>query len=332
MGESVKRIVLLGNRLFMKFPSLAYFQRRADEIPATVVSTDGMDEAETRQAVRGASALVLIGHPVPRDLINEAQELEFIMTLSVGFDVVDVAAATERKIPVSNCPLYCSEEVAQHAITLALTVGRKIHELIPHVRDGGWDYKQARPVHSLTNRRFAILGLGRIGRQSARIARGLGMRVLAYDPYLDDDIFRHLEVERCYELADLLSQADYLTVHTPLTDETWHLLDRDSLALLPAHAVVVNTARGGIIDREALEEALSSGAIGGAGVDVLESEPPTGHERLLSLPNAVVTPHIAWYSEESHEHNMTLGMDELVRVLTGYRPRYVVNPQIFSRR
>lgn len=328
----MNKVVLLGKRLFMKFPDLDYFRQRVAEVDGRVVSTVDMSDEEIRHEITDAAALVLIGHPVPSRMIDAARSCRFIMTLSVGFDVVDVKAATARRIPVSNCPLYCSEEVAQHALTLALAVGRKIHELIPHVRGGGWDYKQARPVLSLRGRRFAIIGLGRIGRHSARMARALGMNVVAYDPYVDDDIFALLGVERSYELEPMVESADYLTIHSPLTDETWHLIDGALLSLMQSHAVLINTARGPIVDQEALERALQEGRIGGAGIDVLEVEPPRGDEALLTLPNAVVTPHIAWYSEESHRQNTILGMDELVRVLSGKRPRYVVNPQIFARR
>jgi len=328
----VNKVVLLGNRLFMKFPDLGYLQMRAAEADATIVSTKGFSDDEILEELRDASAIVLIGHPVTDAMMDAAPQCKLIMTLSVGFDVVDVAAATARGIPVSNSPVYCSEEVAQHAITLALAVGRKIHELIPHTHAGGWDYKQVRPIHTFRNRRYGIIGLGRIGRHSARLAQGLGMSVVAYDPYVDDDIFEMLQVERSYELSPMLQEVDYLTIHSPLTDETYHLIDGAALALMQPNTVVINTARGAIIDIPALERALQSGTIGGAGIDVLEVEPPEGTEPLLTLPNAIVTPHIAWYSEESHHQNMVLGMDELVRVLTGLRPRYVVNPQIFSRR
>lgn len=316
----------------MKFPDMEYFQSRAAEADARIVSTQGMSDEQILSELRDAAAIVVIGHPITREMIRTAAGCRFIMTLSVGYDVVDLATATERKIPVSNCPLYCSEEVADHALTLTLTVARKIHELIPHVRDGGWDYKQTRPVRAFRTATMGVLGLGRIGRITARKAQALGMDVIGYDPYVDDDIFALHQVEREYEFETFLERVDYLSVHCPLTDETWHMIDAKALSRMKPHAVIVNTARGPIIDREALEEALETSMIGGAGIDVLPQEPPRGDEPLLTLPNAVVTPHIAWYSEESHERNRQQGMDELVRVLQGKRPRYVVNPEIFSRR
>ncbi len=326
------KVLLLGNRLFMKFPDHDYFSQRAAEVSATIVSGQGLSEEQVLQEAKEASALVLIAYPISRQIIEATQRCCLIMTLSVGYDVVDVDTATERGIVVSNCPVYCTEEVAEHALTLALTVSRKIHELIPHVRGGGWDYKQTRPIHSFRTRRFGVVGLGRIGRQSALRAQALGMTPVAYDPYVDDDIFESLGVERQYDLYPFLNSVDFVSIHCPLNDETWHLLDAEAFAQMKPNAVVINTARGSIIDQPALEKALTDGVIGGAGIDVLETEPPTGKEALLDLPNAVVTPHIAWYSEESHERNQRLAMDELIRVLEGKRPRYIVNPQIYSRR
>lgn len=329
---AMHRVVLIGNRLFMKFPDFSYLEERVSEVGGELVITKGFSDSRIVETLRDASAIVVIGHPITREMIEAGSGLKLIMTLSVGYDVVDLTAATERRIPVGNSPTYCSEEVAEHALTLAMSVSRKIHELIPHVRDGGWDYKQTRPIHAFRTRTYGIVGLGRIGRVGARKAQALGMKVAAYDPYVDDDVFAMLDVERYYDWKPFLEAADIVSVHAPLTSETWHMLDDDAFKHMRNNAVVVNTARGGIVDREALERALTNGSIAGAGIDVLETEPPTGDEPLLRLPNAIVTPHIAWYSEESHRQNEILGMDELVRVLKGQRPRYIVNPEIFARK
>lgn len=328
----MRRVLFLGDRLFMKFPSFEYFRKRMAQIDAEVVLTQGMSDQEVIELAADATALVDIARPITAEIIEACTHCKLIMMMSVGFDAVDVAAATQRGIPVSNCPVYCSSEVAEHALTLALALTRKIHTLHDHVRESGWDYKQARTIHSHRTLTYGVLGLGRIGRQSAQKAAALGMHVVAYDPYVDDDIFAHLGVERIYDFEPFLQACDVLTVHSPLNDETWHMIDAEALSQMKPTAVLVNTARGSIVDQRALEDALESGRIAGAGIDVLETEPPTGTERILTLPNAIVTPHVAWYSEESHEQNMIDGMDELERVLTGRRPRYIVNPQIYSRR
>jgi D-3-phosphoglycerate dehydrogenase len=250
----------------------------------------------------------------------------------VGYDCVDVAAATEKGIPVCNTPAYCTDEVANHAMTLILSVARKLHLILPKTRNGVWDYKFTRPIFNFRDKRLGIIGLGRIGRAVVPKAKGFGMRVLAYDPYLDDDLFELLGVERHYELFDMLKDADYVTVHAPLTPETYHMIDARALDCMKPQAVLVNTSRGPIVNEQALCRALEAGTIAGVGIDVLEHEPPAPDSPLLSLENALVTPHIAWYSEESHEADMIQGMDELVRVLADHRPRFIVNPEIFGRR
>ena len=174
------------------------------------------------------------------------------------------------------------------------------------------------------------MGLGKIGRTVVPKARGFGMNVAAYDPYVDDDIFEMLGVERKYELDDLVSDADYFTIHSLLTRETRGLIGLNEFRQMKEHAVIVNTARGPIIDEEALATALDEDMIAGAGIDVFSIEPPSANHPLIRSPKTIVTPHIAWYSEKSFEANMVLGMDELTRVLSGLRPRHIVNPGIFG--
>ena len=328
----MNKVIFTGQRLFMKFPQLDYFEGRMAEADGLLVCVRDESPLALREQAGDAAAVVVIARPVDRQLIEAMERCRLILTLSVGYDCVDVSAATERGIPVCNTPAYCTDEVANHAMTLILAVSRKLHLILPKTREGLWDYKFARPILNFRDKCLGILGLGRIGRAIVPKAKGFGMRVAAYDPYLDDDLFALLGVKRCYELSDLLREVDYLTIHAPLTAETHHLIDGPALRCMKPQAVLVNTARGPIVDEAALCEALRQGAIAGAGIDVLESEPPPASNPLLGLENALVTPHIAWYSEESHEADMVQGMDELVRVLTGHRPRFVVNPEIFGRR
>ncbi|MBN1837189.1 MAG: C-terminal binding protein [Spirochaetales bacterium] len=326
----MNKVIFAGQRLFMKFPKLEYFESRMSEADAELVCVRDESPGALIEAARDAAAVAVIARPIDRRLIETMERCRLILTLSVGYDCVDVAAATERGIPVCNTPAYCTDEVAGHAMTLALAVARKLHLILPRTRQGVWDYKFTRPLFSFRDKLLGIIGLGRVGRAVVPKAKGFGMRVAAYDPYLDDDLFALLGVERCYELADLLTRADYLTVHAPLTGETFHMLDEGALALMKPHAVLVNTARGPIVDEQALCKALETGGIAGAGIDVLDKEPPASDSPLLGLENALVTPHVAWYSEESHEADMVQGMDELVGVLTGHRPRFIVNPEIFG--
>ena len=323
--------MLAGERLFLKFPGLDYFHRRSREIDGRIVSAEGQDDAAFAAEVRDADAVVLIARKISRQIIAGMQNCKLIMTLSVGYDCVDVKTAAEKGIPVCNSPTYCSDDVANHSMMLILALSRKLHLLMDETNGGGWDYKVSKPVYNYSDKTLGIIGLGKIGRKLLPKAKGFGMKVAAYDPYVADDIFELLGVERKYELTDLLPEADYLTVHAPLTGETNRMIGKHALALMKKDAVIVNTARGAIIDEEALAEALNAGRLGGAGVDVLVKEPPAEDHPLIKCKNAVVTPHVAWYSEESFEKNVVLGMDELVRVLQGRRPRYIVNPEIFGK-
>jgi D-3-phosphoglycerate dehydrogenase len=327
----MKKIVFAGDRLFMKFPELGYFQERAREADARVVAVHTPDDEAFIGEVRDASAIAVIARKLTANIIRRLERCELILTFSVGYDCVDRAAASEKGIPVCNTPAYCSDEVANHAMTLILALARKIPLIIPVTKSAGWDYAFTRPIYNFRGKNFGIIGLGKIGRKIVAKARGFGMKVMAYDPYVEDDIYTLLAVERKYELSDLLREADYLTIHAPLTPETFHMIDERTLSMMKPHAVLVNTARGSIIHHDALVHALEEGKIAGAGIDVLEKEPPAPDNPLLALPNALVTPHVAWYSEESHRADMEQGMDEIIRVLSGRRPRYITNPEIFGR-
>ena len=326
----MEKVVFTGHRLFMKFPNLVYFEKRLKDIGCELVSVNDEGDEVLKAQVKDAVAVVLIARTLDADIIGALERCKIILTLSVGYDCVDVGAATDKLIPVCNTPAYCTDEVANHAITLLLALARKIHLILPKSRDAVWDYKYTKPIFNFKDKTLGIVGLGRVGRALVPKAKGFGMKVCAYDPYVEDDIYALLEVERKYEFDELLGDSDYISIHAPLTPETFHLIDAAALGKMKKHAIIVNTARGPIIDEGALCEALDRGSIGAAGIDVLETEPPAANNPLLSKENALVSPHVAWYSEESFEADMIDGMDELERVLRGQRPRFIVNPEIFG--
>lgn len=328
----MKKVIFTGFRIFVKFKDFTYFENRAAEAGLEIVYVRSENDEDLIKEARNASAIVLIARNITSQIIDSMEKCELILTLSVGYDCVDVTAATAKKIPVCNTPAYCTDEVANHAITLVLSVARKIHLIIPNTRNAIWDYAYTKPVYNFKDKTFGIIGLGRIGRAIVQKAKGFQMKIAAYDPYVDDDIFRLKDVERKYELEDLLRESDYITIHAPLTPETYHMIDEKAFDIMKDSAVIVNTARGAIIDQEALCRALEGGKIAGAGIDVLEKEPPSKDTPLIKLNNAVVTPHIAWYSVESFKRDMVHGMEELINVLNGHRPRHIVNPEIFGMR
>jgi len=327
-----KRIVTAGDRVYMKFFDMDFFKVRAKEADADLVPFKGFDDERFREAISEADALILIDRPLTRDHMMVMERCRIVLALEVGYDFIDVQAASERGIIVSNVPIYCTEQVALHALTLLLASNRKLKTLQAETAQGGWDYNVCKPLYELEGRKLGIVGLGRIGRALVPKARGVGLEIISYDPYLADDIFTLNGVHRCYELDDLLGEADFISLHVPLTEETFHMIGEREFAKMKREALIINTCRGKVIDEKALYKALKNNIIAGSGVDVLEREPPDPSNPILSLENLIVTPHVAWYSENSMERLKNLGMDEVVRVLKGKRPRFVVNPEVLYRK
>ncbi|MEE8591336.1 MAG: C-terminal binding protein [Spirochaetia bacterium] len=323
-----RKIVTAGDRVYLKYFDLQFFHDKAREAEAELVPFKELNEDKFKEVIASADALVVIDRPIRKDHLNVMSRCKIIQALEVGYDFIDVVAATEKGIIVSNVPAYGKEQVAIHALTLLLACHRKIKQLMAETSAGGWDYNVCKPVRDLSALTLGIVGLGKIGRALAPRAQALGLNVLSYDPYLDDDIFTHLGVGRCYDFEELLSKADFLSLHVPLTLETFHMIGDRELAVFKPGAVLINTCRGKVVDEQALYRALSSSRLAGAGLDVLETEPPDADNPLLTCSNAIITPHAAWYSEQSTERLKEQGMEEVVRVLNGARPRYVVNPEV----
>jgi D-3-phosphoglycerate dehydrogenase len=327
-----RKVVTAGDRVYLKFFDFEYFQQRASEAGAEIVACRELDDEGFTACLEDADALIVIDRPVSRRHLQAMQRCLVVLALEVGYDFIDVKAATEQGIMVCNVPAYCTEQVAVHALTLLLACRQKLKIMMEETAGGGWDYKAAAPVLGLSGCTLGIVGLGRIGRALASKARSLGVGIAAYDPYLSDDLFDLAGVRRCHELDELLEAADLVSLHVPLTAETFHLIGERELGLMKPGAVLVNTCRGKVVDTGALPEALGRGRPAGAGLDVLESEPPAPGDPLLNLPGVVVTPHAAWYSELAARRLKEQGMDEIVRVLNGKRPRYIVNPEVLGRK
>jgi D-3-phosphoglycerate dehydrogenase / 2-oxoglutarate reductase len=262
--------------------------------------------------------------PVTEADIERLPSLRVIATPSVGFDHVDVAAATRRGVWVCNVPDYCIEEMADHAVALLLSLVRGVVELDRDVRSGRWDYEAAGPLRRLSDVRLGVIGFGRIGRAVAGRAAALGMEVAAHDPVVPDEQISAAGV-RPLELPELLRSSTAVSVHAPLTDETWGLLGRDELALLPPGAYVVNVSRAGLVDTEALLEALAEERLAGAALDVLEVEPPTLEAPAPSARRLVVNPHAGWYSPDAEEAVNRRAAESVRDVLEGSRPPGAVN-------
>ena len=261
----------------------------------------GLPHEELLKIIPEYSALVVRSQTkVGADVIAAAKNLKAIGRAGVGVDNVDVEAATARGIVVMNTPGGNTISTAEHAFSLLVSVARKIPQADASVKCGKWDRKSFQGVE-LNGKTLAILGMGRIGTEVAKRAIAFGMRVLAYDPYLSEARAKTLQVELIEKLEDALPHADFVTMHMPLTDETRHMLDAKRLALLKKGARIVNCARGGLIDEQALAEALTSGHVAGAAIDVFEQEPPDAANPLRNAPNIVFTPHLGASTAEAQE-------------------------------
>jgi C-terminal binding protein len=283
------------------------------------------DEADV--AARAADAdVLLVFHDIKltERSIATLTKCRGIVRCGVGFDNVDLKAAGRRGIVVCNVPDYGTEEVADHALLLLLALARRLLPAEQSVRAGRWDPTTVFGAPRLRGRTLGLIGCGRIGTAMALRAKALGMRVVFYDPFKPDGLEKSLGVERCWRLEELLTQSQFLSLHCPLTAETRHILNAETLARLPAGAYVINTARGPCIDVPALVDAVDSGHVAYAGLDVVERE-PLDDERLRRHPRVLLTPHTAFYSVEAFAEMRTKGAEEALRLLRGEPVRNPVN-------
>jgi D-3-phosphoglycerate dehydrogenase/C-terminal binding protein len=304
---------------------------------AEVEALDAHDESELAGRVENADAVMLY-HAIGLSArtIGRLEHCRAIVRCGAGYDNVDCDAARRCGIPVANVPDYGTEEVADSAIGLMLALTRGITALNTRLRtgDGVWDYSLTAPLYRLRNQVFAIIGLGRIGTATAVRAKAFGMDVCFYDPYKPDGYDKALGLHRARRLEELLERAHVVSLHCPLTEETRHMMNDSSISLMPKGSYLLNTARGAVLDTAAIPGAIASGQLAGAGIDVLEREPPSDHDPLLQAwrdPNhpayerVLINPHSAFYSEEGLEEMRRKGAEECRRALLGEPLRNVVN-------
>ena len=309
------------------YPDLSIEEAELARWDARVVPAQCTTPEEVLAAGRDADALISQYAPVTREVIQGLTRCKAIGRYGIGVDNIDVAAATKRGIAVVNVPSYCEDEVSDHALAMLLAWARKIPHYTEEIRRGTWDWKTGRPIHRLRGQVLGLLGFGKIARLLARKAQALGLRVIAHDPYLPEEVFSQAGVEQV-KFDDLLSRSDFLSIHVPLTEGTRHLIDGEALAKMKPTACLINTSRGGVIHEEALIRALQEGRIAGACLDVTDPEPPDPANPLLKMPQVLLSPHVAWYSEESQIDLRRKIAQNVGRALSGLLPHGLVNREL----
>jgi D-3-phosphoglycerate dehydrogenase len=325
MASSTPSRVLISDKL--ESPGLDLLRQAGIELD----ERHGLSGAALQEAIRAADGVIVrSGTRITADLLENPGRLRTIVRAGVGVDNIDVAAATRRGIVVMNTPGGNTVSAAEHTITLLMALARHIPAADASLRQGKWERNKLVGTQ-LAGKTLGVIGLGRIGREVARRAAGLDMKVLGYDPFMAPDKAAQLGIESVAELDQLLPHCDFLTVHTPLTDETRDLIDARALALTKRGARILNCARGGIINEEALAEALRTGHLAGAALDVFANEPPPPDHPLLKLPNVVVTPHLGASTVEAQTSVALEAAQLLVDFLTRGVVQFAVNMAAVDR-
>jgi D-3-phosphoglycerate dehydrogenase len=275
------------------------------------------------------------GYVFSTRVIGKLNKCRLIALTGIGYDNVDIAAATEKGICVANNPYYCLEEVSDHTMALILACARKFYQLVPDIKSGKWgaqaDYLDAlKPLHRLSGQTLGLIGFGNIARTLVPKAKAFGFRIITYAPHVPDNLFETFEVGSV-GVDQLLEESDFVSLHTSLNPGTRHMIGLEQFKRMKRTAYFINTARGELVDENALYTALSEGLIAGAGLDVLESEPPDRDNPLLRLDNVLITGHFAYYSEESREELFRWPWEEVARILQGQWPQGLINAQVKER-
>jgi D-3-phosphoglycerate dehydrogenase len=285
-------------------------------------------EEDVIELCQDADALISQYAPISRKVIETLRNCKVMTRYGVGVDTIDLNAAAEKGICVANIPDYCVDEVSDHALALLLSWARKVTMADHSVKNGSWDFKVTQPIYRLRGKTIGLIGFGKIPQALAEKVKPLGLRVLAADPYFPAEAARDKGV-KIVSLDVLCEQSDFISVHAPLMAATQGMMGEKQFALMKKEAILINTSRGPVVDEKALIAALQKGTIAGAALDVIENEPISPDSPLLRMEQVILTPHVAWYSEQSAAELRSKAAMGIVDVLIyGEYPKYLVNPKV----
>lgn len=271
---------------------------------------------------KNAQALIVQYAHITKKVMENLPELKMVVRYGVGVDTIDIPEATKRGIQVCNVPDYGMNEVADHALALMMAFTRKIVLMNDFTKNQKWDYVRSIPIHRASSQTVGVVGLGRIGRNFATKAHALGYNIIGFDPYYKES--KETAFIKALPLEEVIMQADIISLHIP-ADGNKNLFNKDVFKKMKKTAILLNVARGGIINEDDLYDALKSGEIGGAGIDCVANEPMNPGNKLFELDNYIATPHMAWYSEEAAQELKRKVAEEAVRFLKGEKVHYPIN-------
>jgi len=313
------------------WPSLDPERKVLASIGATLVYRQCQSPDEILAIAENADAILTTYAKIPAATIQALKRCKIIARYGIGVDNVDISAATEANILVTNVPDYCIDEVSDHAMALLLTIARKVAFSNKLVKEGNWSMSATVPMYRIKGKTLGLVGFGKIPRAVVPKAQAFGLSVMAYDPYVLEEAGA-AKGARIVDFETLLRESDMISIHAPLNEETHWMFNEKALQMMKPTAILVNTARGELVKEEALVRALTEGWIAGAGLDVLETVPPPADSRWFGLDNMVLTPHTAFYSEESLVELQVKAATEVALVLKGEMPKNLVNKEVLARR
>ena len=285
------------------------------------------NKSDLKKQIVDADGLLFCFESIDEDILRSSKNLKVAQRYGIGVDNINIEVATELGIVVSNIPDYCIDEVSDHAMSMILSLNRLLARDSDLVKKGLWnEIKKDKRVYRLSEATLGLLGFGRIGRRISKKAKNFGLKVIAYDPYLNEKEIDDVEI---HSLNKVLKDSNIISLHLPLTEQTNHIIDTEQFDLMNKDTILINVSRGGLINEEALIKNLINGKIRGAGLDVIESSTDKTND-LFSFDNVIITPHTAFFSQESSEELQLRSSMQLYDVLTGSKPKFLINPDVLN--
>ena len=285
------------------------------------------NKSDLKKQIVDADGLLFCFESIDEDILRSSKNLKVAQRYGIGVDNINIEVATELGIVVSNIPDYCIDEVSDHAMSMILSLNRLLARDSDLVKKGLWnEIKKDKRVYRLSEATLGLLGFGRIGRRISKKAKNFGLKVIAYDPYLNEKEIDDVEI---HSLNKVLKDSNIISLHLPLTEQTNHIIDTEQFDLMNKDTILINVSRGGLINEQALIENLNNGKIRGAGLDVIESSIDKTNG-LFSFDNVIITPHTAFFSQESSEELQLRSSMQLYDVLTGSKPKFLINPDVLN--